>query len=111
MAFKLKQTVQCDSCPWRVEAKISDIPNYSRDLHENLSSTIAKDNSIGNQLKIMACHHSSDGYERHCIGWVANQLGVGNNISLRLQFRHCSNAQNIKLKGKQKQNFQQTLCD
>jgi hypothetical protein len=32
----------------------------------------------------MACHESRNGAEYACVGWVANQLGPGNNIALRL---------------------------
>lgn len=33
----------------------------------------------------MACHYSKPGEETFCAGWLHNQLGVGNNIGLRLQ--------------------------
>ena len=32
----------------------------------------------------MACHYSKPGEEFVCAGWLHHQLGVGNNISVRL---------------------------
>lgn len=76
---------QCRSCPWRVGADPdSEIPNYSRALHEKLSSTIAEPGRFGAPGAVMACHYSAEGAEFPCAGWLAHQLGVGNNIALRL---------------------------
>jgi hypothetical protein len=33
----------------------------------------------------MACHYSKLGEEIPCAGWLHHQLGVGNNIRLRMQ--------------------------
>lgn len=78
---------QCKSCPWRVDCVPDrDIPNgYSCELHEGLRKTIATDTSVYvERLQIMACHYSEVGSEYPCAGWLANQLGVGNNIPVRL---------------------------
>lgn len=32
----------------------------------------------------MACHYSKLGEEFPCAGWLYNQLGVGNNLAVRL---------------------------
>ena len=47
--------------------------------------------------------------EAHCIGWLNNQLGVGNNIVLRLQMGSCENARAIRLRGEQHETFEETL--
>ena len=85
----LKDTVrQCRTCPWRVDCDPgADIPNgYSRDLHAALSGTIAKEGEVRlDEIRAMACHYSEPGREFYCAGWLHNQLGVGNNIGLRIQ--------------------------
>ena len=77
---------QCKSCPWRVGCDPeADIPNgYSRELHERLRSTIAEPGSLTGTLAAMACHYSPVGAEFPCAGWLHHQLGVGNNIALRI---------------------------
>ncbi|MFB2970413.1 DUF6283 family protein [Aerosakkonema sp. BLCC-F183] len=103
---------QCKTCPWKKEAKCSDIPNYNRSLHEKLSDTIAE--SDGNlsrindiKIKAMACHYSKDNDEQYCVGWLHNQLGVGNNIPLRLKM--IGSSIKIVLDGEQKRSFDETF--
>lgn len=110
---KLKRTVQCDKCPWKVSTNPYDIPDgYSVDLHRNLQCTIAEPGklNIGN-LNIMACHHSKEGKEEECIGWLHNQLGPGNNIGLRIRMIKCENAKDIRVIGEQHERFEDTLPD
>ena len=84
----MKKQKQCKSCPWRTDCEPErDIPNgYSCDLHAGLKSTIAEPGSFrpSSGLRAMACHYSPVGRERACAGWLHNQLGVGNNIGVRL---------------------------
>lgn len=54
----------------------------------------------------MACHETHDA---HCIGWVVNQVGSGNNIGLRIRMMSCENYGSIKLQGEQHQTFEETL--
>lgn len=78
---------QCDKCPWRVDVDPYDIPNgYSRKKHAALKSTIAVPGEIrlGGKLPMMACHESEPVEEVPCVGWLANQIGPGNNIALRI---------------------------
>lgn len=58
---------------------------------------------------IMACHEHEPGDEAHCVGWLMNQLGPGNNIGLRLKMMSCENAKHIKLDGEQHETFEDTL--
>lgn len=78
---------QCKSCPWRVGCvPDKDIPNYRVELHEGLRDTIKEGLEsipIGCQ-RVMACHYSRPDDEFACAGWLHNQLGVGNNIGVRL---------------------------
>ena len=105
--WSLKQTKQCSKCPWKVSTDPRTIPNgYSFAKHQNLQSTIATGLEIQDTLNIMACHLNHDA---HCIGWLHNQLGRGNNITLRLAMLSCSNSKQIQIFGAQHLSFQATL--
>jgi hypothetical protein len=108
---KLSRTVQCAKCPWKVSTDPYDIPNgYCEIKHQNLKNTIVVPGEIKDgPLRIMACHHSTEDNMQHCIGWLKNQLGEGNNIPLRLQMLQYANAGEIKTKGKQHRKFEDTL--
>ena len=79
---------QCATCPWKVgTVPDRDIPNgYHVELHESLRGTIQT--GLGSLFRscrtAMACHYSKRGEEFVCAGWLHHQLGVGNNISVRL---------------------------
>lgn len=109
--MKLKRTKQCAKCPWRKDVDPHDIPNgYCPTKHAALESTIAKPGDLsflkGGPMPVMACHETHDA---HCIGWLANQLGPGNNIGLRLAMRNCENIGKLKLVGEQHRTFEDTL--
>ena len=108
--MKLKRTVQCAKCPWRVDVDPTEIPNgYSEDKHCALKDTIAgefRPSDLFGTLHIMACHETHDA---HCIGWLMNQLGPGNNIALRLSMRNCTNVNKVRLIGEQHECFEDTL--
>lgn len=109
MGWKLKRTRQCAKCPWRKDVNPHDIPNgYCETKHRALASTIARDplSSIVNPTHAMACHETHDA---HCIGWLVNQIGPGNNIGLRMQMSSCDNANRIHLVGEQHARFEDTL--
>lgn len=113
MSWKLKRTAQCSKCPWRKDVDPHDIPNgYCETKHRKLADTIARPGDLSgitaSRLRIMACHETHDA---HCIGWLMNQLGPGNNIGLRLHMRDCENSGAIKLAGKQHETFAETLPD
>jgi hypothetical protein len=81
-----KIRIQCKACPWRKDVVPEcDIPGgYCEEKHRNLKSTIAEPGvlNIGSTLRLMAC--PSPGREIVCVGWLAHQLGPGNNIALRM---------------------------
>lgn len=112
--WKLKRTAQCAKCPWRVDVNPRDIPNgYDEKKHRALARTIAPPvdiksviASLARPLQIMACHESHDA---HCVGWLANQLGPGNNIALRIQALRCENVGAIRLRGRQHKTLEDTL--
>ena len=107
--MKIRRTKQCDKCPWRKDVNPNDIPNgYSKEKHEALACTIAIPsdlNSINDkEIHIMACHET---HNTHCVGWLVHQLGVGNNISLRLAMLDFKGV--LKTIGPQHQTFVDTL--
>ncbi len=108
--WRLKRTKQCAKCPWKVSTDPFDIPNgYDPGLHARLENTIAEPGQISPLRNVMACHESKPGHEAHCIGWLVNQLGPGNNIGLRMQMMSCENTKDIKTDGDQHETFEDTL--
>lgn len=105
--WKLKRTAQCVKCPWRVATDPHEIPNgYSVEKHRALACTIAVPGDIRGSRSAMACHEAHDA---HCIGWLMNQVGPGNNIGLRIRMMSCENAAKIRLRGEQHRRFEDTL--
>lgn len=110
--MKLKRTKQCAKCPWRKDVDPHDIPNgYCPTKHAALESTIARPETaladvMSGQLRIMACHETHDA---HCVGWLVNQIGSGNNIALRIAMRDCENFDHVKTIGEQHATFADTL--
>lgn len=110
MTWKLRRVRQCDKCPWKVSTNPHDIPDgYSVELHHSLAATIAEPGSLRNTGRAMSCHEHGPDDEVHCIGWLVNQLGPGNNIPLRIQMMSCENASAIKTVGEQHRCFEDTL--
>lgn len=105
---------QCKACPWKVSTVPErDIPGgYCADKHHNLQGTIAEPGSIEGLNKsvqrVMACHESSTDDPRHCVGWLYQQLTVGNNIALRMQARD-GRYDNLEVVGEQHERFEDTL--
>lgn len=62
--------------------------------------------SIAGELRVMACHETD---KAHCVGWLHNQLGAGNNLGLRLSMRNCENLNKLEVIGEQHEYFDQTL--
>lgn len=112
MKEQLPRTKQCSKCPWKVSTNPFEIPDgYCELKHANLKNTIANDGeiNIGKPVSAMACHHSKGEDKMYCIGWLNHQLGVGNNIGLKIQMMNYSNVGDIKTYGKQHQKFEDTL--
>lgn len=110
MTWKLKRVRQCDKCPWKVSTDPHDIPNgYDEDKHRNLACTIAEPGQLRLSGNAMACHEHAEGEEAHCIGWLVNQLGLGNNIGLRIRMMSCENRAAIQIDGPQHETFEDTL--
>lgn len=105
--WKLKRTAQCEKCPWLVGTNPHEIPDgYSVEKHRALSRTIAVPGDLRGAPSAMACHETDDA---HCVGWLVNQIGPGNNIGLRIRMMSCTNADKIRLRGEQHNTFEDTL--
>lgn len=105
------EVVQCRTCPWRVACDpVADIPNgYSVELHEGLRATIAVPGALNlGATTVMACHYSKVGEEFPCAGWLHHQLGVGNNIALRIEVM-CGRMSMPRVDGEQHATFEDTL--
>jgi hypothetical protein len=106
-SWKLKRTAQCEKCPWIKGINPREIPDgYSEDKHRALQCTIAEPGALSSSGIAMACHETDDA---HCVGWLHNQIGRGNNIPLRFQMMSCENSDKIRLRGEQHDSFDDTL--
>ena len=82
-----KTTKQCKACPWRVDViPARDVPGYEPGLYDRMRATLRDglDSLAPGTRMSMACHHQVDGEELPCAGWIHNQLGVGNNLAVRI---------------------------
>lgn len=105
---------QCKTCPWKEGGSCARIPGYRREKHEALDDTIATPGYPaglrGGPLRIMACHYSTDEKPISCVGWVANQLGPGNNLALRLRAMRDPEFANVRTVGPQRRRFEDTFA-
>ena len=104
---------QCKKCPWRKDVDPRDIPNgYCENRHAALKKTVAKPDvhlSFGTPIQMMACHETPVGKEKPCVGWLANQLGPGNNLALRIAACRRPDLTDWKTVGEQHERFEDTL--
>ena len=71
----------CPGCPWRLDVEPGGgaIPGFSIDLMRGLANTVGDGDAF---RPIMACHHSRDGAERPCGGYLA--VEGYSNLAVRL---------------------------
>jgi hypothetical protein len=100
---------QCKACPWRKDVDAArDIPGgYCARKHAGLRKTLGT--PLDGQLRVMACHETPIGKEKPCVGWLANQLGPGHNLALRLATLQDRSLLNFELVGDQHEHFDDTL--
>lgn len=106
-----KPRMQCAKCPWKITTDPYDIPDgYDVEKHKALRSTINEGlGSLNGPTRMMSCHEHPLGNETPCVGWLANQLGPGNNLGLRVQAAFGKLDANFKLDGEQHGTFDDTL--
>jgi hypothetical protein len=109
---------QCKKCPWRKDANPREIPNgYCEERHRALGGTIAGGPNSNEavayleteRIRLMACHESVVGHEQPCVGWLAHELGPGNNLALRLRAMDPNFDGDLVLVGEQHERFEDTL--
>lgn len=103
---------QCKKCPWKKGSNPREIPNgYCEAKHRGLDKTIASpgDVGLGGDFVMMACHETGKGKELPCVGWLAQQLGEGNNIGLRIAVMRGHVSADIELVGEQHARLEDTL--
>jgi hypothetical protein len=59
--------------------------------------------------RVMSCHHSQPGERWHCIGWIHNQITIGNNLPMRMRMLFCENRDDLEIDGEQVDTFEETL--
>jgi len=102
-----KPRKQCTHCPWRVDVDPHEIPNgYCPTKHAGLKRTIAQDAHLMRGLHVFVCHETT---KLPCVGWLHNQLGAGNNITLRVAVIEGRVNANYKTVGEQHETFEDTL--
>lgn len=111
--WKLKRVVQCEKCPWKVSTNPYEIPGYIEEQHRDLGCTIADQHDLavmsGGINYVMSCHEHDNSEEVYCVGWLVNQLGQGNNLSMRVRFLGCENRFQIRAVGAQHACYEDTL--
>lgn len=106
--------LQCQKCPWKVSTNPHEIPNgYCAVKHAGLKGTIAEptEYNLSGGVRVMACHDSPVDQPMPCVGWLHHQLGVGNNIGLRLACMAKKIDGNVQTVGEQHKTFEDTLPD
>lgn len=104
----MKPRKQCKKCPWRKSTNPRDIPHgYCETKHRALKDTIANPAEFRfGELRIMVCHETE---KLPCVGWLAQQLGPGNNIALRLVVMSGRIDSAVETVGEQHETFEDTL--
>lgn len=101
---------QCKKCPWKVDTNPINIPgDYNAAKHCALKNTIVNGFDPSGVLRLMACHESKVGSDVVCVGWLHNQLTVGNNVMLRFAVVRGRISANYRLDGEQHLSFEDTL--
>ncbi len=97
---------------------MSKIPGYNRENHQALNETIANPHrdisEVIHQLTspkvAIGCHYSTDDKLLECVGWIYNQLH-NNNLALRLVLMRLNKIEQLKINGKQRATFAESLKD
>jgi hypothetical protein len=104
---------QCAKCPWKKGTDPHQIPDgYRVEKHRALANTIAEPGvlrPLNEPTRMFACHETTGGDVKPCVGWLAHQLGPGNNIALRLKARNDPDLTRFELVGPQHERFEDTL--
>jgi hypothetical protein len=85
MSDMRKTARQCVSCPWRVEViPARDVPDYDPGIYARMRATLRSGlGSMQGTRIVMECHNGKR-QDRACAGWLHHQIGVGNNLGVRI---------------------------
>lgn len=102
---------QCKKCPWKMSTNPLEIPgSYDIEKHRSLEdSTIADPGNVLGSRGVMACHETTVGSELPCVGWLSHQIGIGENIGLRIACTTGIIDGDVETVGLQHQTFRDTL--
>jgi hypothetical protein len=84
----VKAVRQCKTCPWRVDVVPSrDVPNYDPGIYDRMRASLRTgiDSIRETTRMVMECHNGKKGANRACAGWLHHQIGVGNNLGVRMR--------------------------
>lgn len=112
--FSLTRTKQCAGCPWRKAIDPNTIPcGFQPETWAKVAAAQPPPGQVPTtSTRVnMQCHDSPDHKPQHCIGWLENQLTVGNNVGVRLAMMGCQNITDIQTEGEQRQSFTEILTD
>ena len=77
----VKALLPCKTCPWRVDADVTAIPNFNSQKAVGLLRTASM--GSGDAFRpIMACHHSKENADFACNGYLARE--GWNNLNVRI---------------------------
>ena len=101
--------LQCKLCPWKVSTR-GRIPNGFAFEGEDLEDLFIADpgSYTGTDMK-QQCHETTDDAPLPCVGWLNHQLGIGNNLRLRMEVLCGSIDANVETVGRQHTRISDTL--
>jgi hypothetical protein len=81
----MTRTKQCKACPWKKATNPHKDISGGYDPKKHAALVSCQSSGLYDPGRTMACHESSPGADEACVGWLANQLGPGNNLALRMR--------------------------
>lgn len=72
MTIRWPTTTPCSTCPWRRSSTVggADIPGFDLDLMRRLAACVGPGDDF---RTVMACHGSTCGDDRPCVGYLAQE--------------------------------------
>jgi len=63
-----------------------DVPDFDPGIYERMKNSLREGltSMVEKTRLVMECHNGKRGANRPCAGWLHHQLGVGNNLGVRM---------------------------